>query len=482
MRISTKLVINTVIVAVFSVLISTTLIGWMVYSCADDFLEHIATERFIALRDAKIDQIRNYYNTTAKQVLTFANDYTIVKVMHDFNSVDKKFNQIIKRHKEKFQYGDVLLADPKTGNIIYSAMKEADYTTSLINGPYATTPIGEAFKQANATLEKDFVAITDFAAYAPINNNMAAFLATPIFAEDNTKIGVLIVRILPTYINNVMTNNGQWEQSGWGKTGESYLLGHDGIMRTDSRFFVEDSAGYIKEMKKLGVDERILQLIQTKQTTIGLQSITSVGAQNVIARNTGVSFYRDYRNQPVIATYAPLNIQGLDWGIICGIDTVEAFSAATVLAKKVIQYSLIIIILISAIAIFIGFKLSKLVSVPIERLTNIIYLLAKKQDLTKRIKIDTDDELGDIAQALNTLITNLQKAFKETIESTRLIQSVANKLYTVNTDSEIPEVKIDEVPDTTKTVDNLQILSSRLESLSKQFKIFEDESDKTSGW
>ena len=144
-----------------------------------------------------------------------------------------------------------------------------------------------------------------------------------------------------------------------------------------------------------------------------------------------------------------------------------------------------VVIFILAAAIYIGLKLSAHVSKPIERLKNIIYLLAKKQDLTKRIRIDSDDELGEMAKALNTLLAKLQQAFLETIESSRMVQSAASKLYStaqaeqIDADSGNAQESIDASSD---AADSLQLLSAKLENLSKQFKIFEEESERTSGW
>ena len=529
----------------------------------------MATDRFVALRDVKVDQIRDYYSNMVKQVVTFANDYTTVHAVQDFtdafnnytvqssdtkyrtdvvkeylskftsefaklndeasidsrkllnmlddrafalqynyilqnpynpkskskynyvpdnskySAVHKQFHPIIRAYQEEFKYSDILLVDAASGNVVYSVQKELDFTSSLISGPYAKSAIGQAFALAMASTSRDFYTITDFHAYLPAYNNVAAFIAAPIFDDVDKKIGVLILRISPENINRVMTSNGRWEQSGWGKTGESYILGSDSIMRTMSRFFVEDPAAYTNAMQQLGVDPHILKLINAKQTTIGLQKISSVGAREVVAGNTGVSFYRDYRNQPVIATYQPLQIPGLDWGIICGIDTVEAFCAVNLLAEKVLLYSLMVVIFILAAAIYIGLKLSAHVSKPIERLKNIIYLLAKKQDLTKRIRIDSDDELGEMAKALNTLLAKLQQAFLETIESSRMVQSAASKLYStaqaeqIDADSGNAQESIDASSD---AADSLQLLSAKLENLSKQFKIFEEESERTSGW
>lgn len=612
MRISTKLVVNTVIMVIFSVLISTIAIGWMVYFNANGFLEEMAINRFVSLRDSKVDQIEEHYNTLTKQIVTFAHDYTVIKAMQDFTSaynnynalanevkfnpdtitkfmgqfateyarlndgqyidamklfniadersfalqynyilqnpypdherskynyvqdgsrysqIHKQFHRIFKEYQEKFKFYDILLVEAINGDVVYSVNKQLDYASSLLHGPFANSGIAEAFRNANAATNKDYYAITDFAGYDPIYGNVAAFLAAPVFDEQDRKIGVLIFHISPDFNNAVMTSNGKWEQSGWGKTGETYILGHDSIMRTMSRFFVEDPTTYVQQMGKLGVDEKTVHQIEAKKTTIGLQKISSVGAKKVVQGETGVAYYKDYRKQPVIAAYAQLNIPGLNWGVICGIDTIEAFAAAHHLAHKVIYYAIIIVLVLSTIAIIIGLELSKEVSTPIERFSNTIYWLAKSQDLTKRVRISSNDELGHMARAINILLENLQYACKTTIESSKQMQSVASKLFNMNHSGSLENVVSDDIPTAisgqgqrqeqkrrsvaeeefelepetesesasetqsvsqlnnvslaAETKDSLAELSAKLEQLSNQFKIFEEESERTNGW
>jgi methyl-accepting chemotaxis protein len=43
----------------------------------------------------------------------------------------------VRNYLEKFGYYDIFLVDPETGDIVYSVFKELDYSTSLIDGPYA---------------------------------------------------------------------------------------------------------------------------------------------------------------------------------------------------------------------------------------------------------------------------------------------------------------------------------------------------------
>ena len=47
-----------------------------------------------------------------------------------------------------------------------------------------------------------------------------------------------------------MTGNFQWEKDGLGKTGETILVGSDYLMRSQSRFLVENPEEYFKELEK----------------------------------------------------------------------------------------------------------------------------------------------------------------------------------------------------------------------------------------
>ena len=59
-------------------------------------------------------------------------------------------------------------------------------------------------------------------------------------------------------LNNVMTSHGEWKQFGMGETGDSYLVGKDGLLRSTPRPFVENSADYVKQLETNGVNKETL--------------------------------------------------------------------------------------------------------------------------------------------------------------------------------------------------------------------------------
>ena len=55
--------------------------------------------------------------------------------------------------------------------------------------------------------------------------------------------GVLALQFPISKINRLMTMDRRWEESGMGKTGETFIVGPDDLMRSDSRLFLEDPEG-----------------------------------------------------------------------------------------------------------------------------------------------------------------------------------------------------------------------------------------------
>ena len=191
--------------------------------------------------------------------------------------------------------------------------------------------------------------LVDFSPYAPSYECAASFIASPIF-DDREKIGILIFQMPIDKINMVMTNNNNWKTTGLGESGETYLIGDDFAMRSQSRFLIEDKEGYYAQMERLGMEQSLLNIIKAKESTILLQKIKTRGTQAAISGDTRVEIFPDYRNVPVLSAYSPLNIEDVKWAIMAEIDEEEALSAAIALAKRMLMISGAMVILIMGLS------------------------------------------------------------------------------------------------------------------------------------
>ncbi|MEZ5827364.1 MAG: cache domain-containing protein [Hyphomicrobiales bacterium] len=202
----------------------------------------------------------------------------------------KDFHVWAKRFREHFGYHDAFLINPR-GDIIYSIAKEIDFATSLKTGPYRTSPLAEVFRRAiiNPSAVVDF---SDFARYAPSNGEPAAFAGHAIIKDGNV-IGVFAVQIPAEPLNELMHFT-----AGMGATGETYVVGPDGLMRSQSRFITTPT------------------LLETK--------VDSLSVRDGIEGKSGAHLVSDYRGVPVLSVYAPINFGGQPWVLIAEIDRAEA--------------------------------------------------------------------------------------------------------------------------------------------------------------
>lgn len=70
---------------------------------------------------------------------------------------------VVRNYLDKFGYYDIFLIDSETGEIVYSVFKEIDYGTSLMDGPYAQTNFGKAFRKAKQLGKDGGAVLVDFA-------------------------------------------------------------------------------------------------------------------------------------------------------------------------------------------------------------------------------------------------------------------------------------------------------------------------------
>ncbi|MEM9725102.1 MAG: methyl-accepting chemotaxis protein, partial [Pseudomonadota bacterium] len=122
-------------------------------------------------------------------------------------------------------YYDVFLIS-NGGDVVYSVYKESDFATNLLTGPHANSGLSRVFRAALEKTEAGQVAFDDFAAYGPSGGAAAAFVASPVFATDGSRVGVFALQLPIGRVADVIKAHGKIE---------SYLAGRDGVLRSDLR-------------------------------------------------------------------------------------------------------------------------------------------------------------------------------------------------------------------------------------------------------
>jgi serine phosphatase RsbU (regulator of sigma subunit) len=388
-----------------------------------------------------------------------------------YSRAHKRYHPMFRKFQERFGYYDIFLVD-LDGNIIYTCEKEVDYGTNLLTGPLRNSNLATCFRQASVVPGKDSVSFVDFQSFHPSYNLPASFIGAPVY-DANKKTGILIFQMPIDEINDIMTNDRNWSEVGLGETGESYIIGEDGLMRNQSRFLIEDSTEYFEMLPQTGTPQHNIEQIKNFHSSVGLQLVNTEGAKDAAKGNEGEKTFTGYRGKPVLSSYGALNVDGMHWAIMSEIDTSEAFENIDELRKELI---IALFLLLFVIALF-AYLLSKRFSKPIIELTNDAQQL-EQGNFDIEIKTQRKDEIGILAASFR----KMQSSIKNLVDELRNInqhleQKVEERTIEIHKQKEVVELQNKEILDSMNYALRLQkaILPSNEtlhEALKENFVLF----------
>jgi class 3 adenylate cyclase len=319
----------------------------------------------------------------------------------DYSKVHQFYHPIFRNIIKKFGYYDMFLIDPN-GTVVYTVFKETDFTTNFQTGPYKNSNLAKLTRLVQNAKERDYSKIVDFEAYSPSYDAPAAFIAAPIY-ENSELIGVLAFQLPVDEINNVMTGNRKWEADGLGESGETYLVGRDFLMRSVSRFLEQDPKGYGDILRSLGVKESVISRINQYKSSILQQPVRTKAVEEALAGKEGTQIIKDYRSIPVLSSYAPLQLEGLDWVILSEIDLSEAYAPIYSFAKQILIYATLLSLLVTLIAMGLAYWFVK----PINQLIGNARKVAAGE-LEAIATLKNEDEFGELAKSFNAMVRSLR--------------------------------------------------------------------------
>ena len=159
----------------------------------------------------------------------------------EYNEMHKAYHPYYREVLQTLGLYDIMLVDYRTGDVVYTVEKEIDFGASFDDGAYAKSALGILLRELQDNLDLSEPRITDYSFYRPSRGAPTAFIGVNV-SRGRDVIGALIFQIPVEQINHIMTSGGQWEQVGLGHSGETYLIGEDFLMRSISRFYLQDSS------------------------------------------------------------------------------------------------------------------------------------------------------------------------------------------------------------------------------------------------
>ncbi|MEH6404306.1 MAG: methyl-accepting chemotaxis protein [Sneathiella sp.] len=306
---------------------------------------------------------KNSFPPGEKEKLDFASDGSL------YSDIHRQFHPWLRKMLYTREYYDIFLFD-MNGNLIYSVFKELDYATNLMTGEWKTSGLGDIFRASVATLSIDHQAFEDFKPYAPSSDAPASFIGMPVF-DKGTAIGVLAFQMPVTRINSLMQ-----ESTGLGETGESYIVGEDFLMRSDSRF--------------------------KEETTILKMEIKTDPVENALAGKTGSMISTDYRGVSVKSIFGPLEFMGTKWAVLAEMDEAEYLAPVHEMRNNMALIGVVLLLVVGAIGTFFARNIAQSLAL----IASTMKALAQGDNSVTIPLKDRSDEIGDMAGALQIFKDN----------------------------------------------------------------------------
>ena len=338
-----------------------------------------------------------------------------------WSAVHAQYHDYFRSMTELLEYEDVLLIDAR-GIVVYSAYKGVDLGTDVLTGPYRLSNLAAAYGEAISSNVLGEVTLTDFESYPPSLNLPAGWAVTPI-GRDGEIIGAMAVELPIERVSAVMTASGDWSQGGLGATGEAYLVGVDGLMRSPSRQLIEDPEGFAAASVAAGTPGEVVDLAVARSTTLGLQPVSTAAADAALAGRSGTIIASNYLGRDTLAAYGPVDVAGVDWVVVAEIDSAEAFAPVTEFTRNLVVSSAVLALIVSVLSLL----LARIFVSPLRRLAHAAKRIAAGETGVT-VDAGSNDELRQVSAAFNDMSRSLQVKAElldeQRAESERLLRAL----------------------------------------------------------
>jgi class 3 adenylate cyclase len=320
-----------------------------------------------------------------------------------WSAANARFNNYFREIATRFEYRDAILLDTR-GNLVYSANKGPALGTNILTGPYRESNLRGAYEKAMAADSVDFVWITDFHPFQAALGMPIAWLVSPINSAGKTN-GVLALPLPISKVNRIMTVDQHWKAAGMGATAETYLAGPDGLMRSDSRLFLQDPEKYKHDAVAAGTPpDTVEKAIRWHGTTL-VQPVQTAAFHAAQRGQTGTVVDTGYLGDSELAAYAPVSVPNSDlrWSILATRDRSEAYSRIESFTRTLVVTTAAMVFVICVLAMLVAQVFVR----PLRRLqAGAEEISAGNYDVA--IPVTSRDEIGDLTAAFNEMSRNLE--------------------------------------------------------------------------
>jgi class 3 adenylate cyclase len=340
-----------------------------------------------------------------------------------YDAVHARYHAMLKRAADTVGFYDINLLDAATGDVVYTVAKETDFASNMYHGAFTQSGFARVVQRALDPRNGGKAIVEDYTAYIPSALAPQMFAAVPIIADAQT-IGVFVAQIDIVTLNNLLNDNNAWQSVGQGETGEVLLTGEDRLLRSQSRFLIENPDAFVAQVKASGLPASTADQIRALGTTILYMPNRTKAVEEAFHNKAGLARYLDYRGVQVISSFAPLEVAGLRWAIASKQDVAEAFAPENRLKRDLLVTAGFAAIVLT----FLALACAGLFMRPLRRVIACMHAASSGKDAA-RIEIRGNDEFAELARGYNAMADAISQRDNRLADAEREKGELLNAMY-----------------------------------------------------
>ncbi|WP_185961388.1 methyl-accepting chemotaxis protein [Telmatospirillum sp. J64-1] len=287
----------------------------------------------------------------------------------DYGDIHSRYHPWFRDFMVRRGYEDLFLIDT-AGRVVYSVAKSDDFARPLTDELMADTAPAALFAQLLDDPRPGDAVFADFTAYGPAANAPAAFLASPVFSNEEF-VGALVLRIPAELLTGILKLS-----AGMGNSGDTYLVGTDNLMRTQSRLTTENT-----------VLSRRIDTLAVREALVGTTAVTEI---------------INHEGHQAAAAFGPVPFMGTNWALVTEVELDEILTPVHEMRNFMMGATVVVLALVAVI----GLTFARGLSVPVTRMTRAMNRLAAGDHHIEIPARDRGDEIGEMAKAVQVFKDN----------------------------------------------------------------------------
>ncbi|MFZ2300804.1 MAG: methyl-accepting chemotaxis protein [Gallionella sp.] len=194
------------------------------------------------------------------------------------------------------------------------------------------------------------------------------------------------------------------DRAGYKESDEAAKRFLDGVAKFKQMYQRENDT---KKLKQMEVIETRFNAFNAKGKEMAETYITKgLDAGNILMKGSATESGFDKESESISNALTEFRVQQIS-------EANQVVEGTANAAKSATRVMIIGSVLAIALAVILAFLITRSVTIPMGTMKSTIVDIGKNGDFTRRIKVESRDEVGETASSFNDLMGNLQTAFRE---------------------------------------------------------------------